>query len=211
MKAIVIDTETINIRDLDAYEISFAVVNLETFEVEKIVSYLIEEVYCSDLYKKAYYYRANKDKYEKMLENEEITIKAASEVREELNRTLKEDGITYVSAFNIKFDLRSLSYTFIKYAGAKNQITFDRLKRLGFKDKMTSHGFRHTASTILHENIHIHGVQSDVIEMQLAHVEKNSVKGVYNKAMYLPERVRLMEWWSGYLDSLKKPQRPALQ
>ncbi len=78
------------------------------------------------------------------------------------------------------------------------------LKRLGFKNVMTSHGFRHTASTFLHENIHRHGVPSDVIEIQLAHVERNSVKGVYNKAMYLPERVRLLEWWSNYLDALKK-------
>lgn len=81
------------------------------------------------------------------------------------------------------------------------------LKRLGFKDKMTSHGFRHTASTMLHENIHKHGVQSEVIEMQLAHVEKNSVKGVYNKALYIPERVRLMEWWSDFVDTLKKPDQ----
>ena len=78
------------------------------------------------------------------------------------------------------------------------------LKRLGFKGVMTSHGFRHTASTLLHENIHKHGVASEVIEMQLAHVEKNAVKGVYNKAMYMPERVRLMEWWSDYIDALKQ-------
>lgn len=76
------------------------------------------------------------------------------------------------------------------------------LKRLGFKDIMTSHGFRHTASTILHENIHNHGIPSDVIEMQLAHVEKNNVKGVYNKALYMKERIELMQWWSNYLDTL---------
>jgi integrase len=78
------------------------------------------------------------------------------------------------------------------------------LKRLGFKDIMTSHGFRHTASTMLHENIHKHKVQSDVIEMQLAHVEKSNVKGVYNKALYTDERIRLMEWWSNFLDELKR-------
>lgn len=77
------------------------------------------------------------------------------------------------------------------------------LVRLGYKGKMTSHGFRHSASTILHEHIHEHGIPSDVIEMQLAHVEKNSVKGVYNKALYMKERVRLMQWWSDYLDEVK--------
>ena len=77
------------------------------------------------------------------------------------------------------------------------------LKRLGFAGVMTSHGFRHSASTFLHENIHKHKVSSDAIEMQLAHVEKNSVKGVYNKALYMDERIRLIEWWSDYLDVLK--------
>lgn len=77
------------------------------------------------------------------------------------------------------------------------------LKRIGFKDIMTSHGFRHTASTFMHENIHKHGVQSDVIEMQLAHVEKSNVKGVYNKALYMEERIRLMQWWSDFLDDLR--------
>lgn len=78
------------------------------------------------------------------------------------------------------------------------------LKRMGFKDLMTAHGFRHTASTLLHENIHNHGVQSDAIEMQLAHVEKNNVKGVYNKALYMSERIRLMKWWSDFIDELKQ-------
>lgn len=77
------------------------------------------------------------------------------------------------------------------------------LKRLGYKDAMTAHGFRHTASTMLHENIHKHGIPSDVIEMQLAHVEKNKVKGTYNKALYMKQRIELMKWWSSYLDFLK--------
>lgn len=78
------------------------------------------------------------------------------------------------------------------------------LKRLGYKDIMTSHGFRHTASTILHENIQKHGIRSDIIEMQLAHTDKNSIRGVYNKALYLQERQELMNWWSDWLDHLKE-------
>ena len=78
------------------------------------------------------------------------------------------------------------------------------LKRLGFDGIMTSHGFRHTASTMLHETIHIHKIPSDVIEMQMIHTEKNSVKGVYNKALYMSERIRLMQWWSDHLDSLQR-------
>ena len=98
-------------------------------------------------------------------------------------------------------------YVFPSPQSTKRQLSDNTLnvalKRLGFKNIMTSHGFRHTASTILHENKHKHGIDSDVIEMQLAHVEQNNVKGVYNKALYMDERVRLMEWWSDFLDDLK--------
>ena len=76
------------------------------------------------------------------------------------------------------------------------------LKRLGFD--ITSHGFRHTASTLLHENIHIHKIPSEVIEMQLAHSVGNNVHRTYNKALYIEERFRLMEWWCKYLTGLKK-------
>ena len=74
------------------------------------------------------------------------------------------------------------------------------LRRLGFtKEKMTSHGFRGIASTLLHEN----GFKSDVIEAQLAHAERNKVKAAYNHAEYLTERTDMMQWWADYLDSLK--------
>jgi len=75
------------------------------------------------------------------------------------------------------------------------------LKRLGFN--LTAHGFRHTASTILHENMHIHQIPSDVIEIQLGHSIGNSVHRTYNKAQYIEERIRLMNWWSDYLIELK--------
>lgn len=67
------------------------------------------------------------------------------------------------------------------------------------KDEMTGHGFRHMASTILHEQ----GWNSDVIERQLAHGERNKVKAAYNHAKYLPERIRMMQAWADYLDSLR--------
>ncbi len=99
------------------------------------------------------------------------------------------------------------SYVFCSPLNTKNPLSDNAinqaLKRLGFKDITVAHGFRHTASTLLHENIHIHKINSDVIEAQLAHV-KNDVRAVYNKANYWDERVRLMNWWSDYLDGLKK-------
>jgi len=75
------------------------------------------------------------------------------------------------------------------------------LKRMGFE--VTAHGFRHTASTLLHENISKHKIHSDAIEMQMAHTVGSSVKQVYNKALYIDERIELMQWWSDYLDELK--------
>ena len=75
------------------------------------------------------------------------------------------------------------------------------LYRLGYKGKMTGHGFRSVASTALNES----GLFSpDAIERQLAHGEKNEVRGAYNRAEYLPERKRIMTWWSDHLEALEK-------
>jgi integrase len=73
------------------------------------------------------------------------------------------------------------------------------LYRLGYKGKMTGHGFRAVASTILNEA----GFQPDVIERQLAHCERNQVRGAYNRAEYLPERKRMMQHWADYLDLIE--------
>lgn len=73
------------------------------------------------------------------------------------------------------------------------------LIRLGYKGIHTAHGFRRSASTILHENKHIHGVHRDAIEMQLAHKIKG-IEGVYNKAEYIEQRIDLMNWWSDLLE-----------
>lgn len=73
------------------------------------------------------------------------------------------------------------------------------LYRLGYKGKMTGHGFRAIASTALNES----GFRADVIERQLAHCERNEVRGAYNRAEYLSERRELMQWWADYLGSVK--------
>lgn len=71
--------------------------------------------------------------------------------------------------------------------------------RMGFKGRMTGHGFRSVASTLLNEQ----GFRSDLIERQLAHAEKNEVRAAYNRAEYLPERTKMMQAWADYLDRLK--------
>ena len=73
------------------------------------------------------------------------------------------------------------------------------LRVMGFtKEQITPHGFRAMFSTIANE----HGWNRDVIERQLAHVEKNAVRGAYNHAEYMPERIKIMQWWADWLDGL---------
>lgn len=72
------------------------------------------------------------------------------------------------------------------------------LYRMGYHSRATGHGFRSTASTILNE----HGFRADVIERQLAHSERNSVRAAYNHAQYLVERREMMQWWADYLDEM---------
>lgn len=95
-------------------------------------------------------------------------------------------------------------YLFHSPRGASRPITEEGLlaglRSLGYeKGTMTIHGFRHTASTLLHELKY----NSDYIEKQLAHEESKSVKATYNHAEYLEERIKLMQEWADYLDSLK--------
>ncbi len=74
------------------------------------------------------------------------------------------------------------------------------LRRMGYeKHEMCVHGFRSLASTLLNER----GYNRDWIERQLAHSERNGVRAAYNYAEYLPERKRMMQEWSDYLDELK--------
>ncbi|MDR2436647.1 MAG: integrase arm-type DNA-binding domain-containing protein [Endomicrobium sp.] len=81
---------------------------------------------------------------------------------------------------------------------------FNAIRSLGFgKDELVLHSFRGIASTLLNENIRVHGIHTDVIEKQLAHSESNKIKGSYNHAEYLEDRVKLMQWWSDYLDKIK--------
>ena len=73
------------------------------------------------------------------------------------------------------------------------------LRAMGYgNNDMTPHGFRGMASTRLNEM----GWSPDVIERQLAHVEKNSVRAAYNHAEYLEERRRMMQAWADWLDGL---------
>ena len=102
-----------------------------------------------------------------------------------------------------KFNTKSL-YVFPGPRNINKSITPDSLRlairRLGIdKDTFTTHSFRSMASTRLNEL----NYRADVIEMQLANAEGNKIRGAYNHAQYLPERVKLMQDWSNYLDKLQ--------
>ena len=79
---------------------------------------------------------------------------------------------------------------------SNNTILF-ALYRLGYKGRMTGHGFRGLASTILHEN----GFEDEHVELQLAHQTRNKVADAYNHAKYLNQRKTMMQWWADYLDA----------
>ena len=70
------------------------------------------------------------------------------------------------------------------------------LARMGYKGIATAHGFRALFSTVANECGH----NPDVIERQLAHIERNEVRAAYHRAAYVAERATLVQWWADYLD-----------
>jgi integrase len=79
-----------------------------------------------------------------------------------------------------------------------NNTILGALEKMGYKGKMTDHGFRGVASTFLHEK----GYESEHIEIQLAHGPDNDVKAAYNHARYLDPRGKMMQDWADYLDKM---------
>jgi integrase len=81
-----------------------------------------------------------------------------------------------------------------------NNTILKALERMGYKGRMTGHGFRGLASTILHEQGYIH----DHIELQLAHAPRNEVSAAYNHALYLEPRTRMMQDWADFLERTQR-------
>lgn len=77
------------------------------------------------------------------------------------------------------------------------------LYRLGYHGRATTHGFRGIASTVLHEA----GFNSDWIELQLAHVDRDKTRAAYNAAQHLVERRRMLQWWADHLDTVRDEKR----
>lgn len=81
------------------------------------------------------------------------------------------------------------------------------LYRMGYRSRMTGHGFRGVASTILHEQ----GWPHEHIELQLAHEERDETSAAYNYALYLKPRAEMMQAWADHLDKLRYRQSDANQ
>ncbi|MDT7534592.1 integrase arm-type DNA-binding domain-containing protein [Sphingobium sp. SA2] len=76
------------------------------------------------------------------------------------------------------------------------------LRRMGYsKEQMTAHGFRTSASSLLNES---GKWNPDAIERALAHMVAGSVRRIYNQSAYWAERVEMAQWWSDYMDELRK-------
>ncbi|MFI5330528.1 MAG: tyrosine-type recombinase/integrase [Desulfobaccales bacterium] len=80
------------------------------------------------------------------------------------------------------------------------------LYRLGYHKRATVHGFRALACTILNET----GFRPDVIERQLAHVERNKIRAAYHRSEYLEERQKMMDWWGACIESMANEQKVVL-
>ncbi len=74
------------------------------------------------------------------------------------------------------------------------------IKNIGFGDMMVGHGVRTMFSTTMNQK----GFNPDAVEVQLAHKDKDAVRGAYNRAEYIEERISMMQSWADYLDNLRK-------
>ena len=103
-----------------------------------------------------------------------------------------EDLRTYTGSYALLFPGRS------DHTKPRSDTVFlMALRRMGYEGRQTGHGFRHIASTILNE----HGFDENHVEAQLSH-KKPGVAGIYNKALYLAQRMKMMQWYSDHLDTL---------
>lgn len=83
------------------------------------------------------------------------------------------------------------------------------LRTLGYdQETITGHGFRATARTMLHERL---GFSPDAIEAQLGHTVPDRLGSAYNRAKHLEERIKMMQAWGDFLDSLKADVKGSLQ
>jgi integrase len=107
-----------------------------------------------------------------------------------------------LQAINGKRDWVFPNQTDSKKAMSNNTILF-ALARLGYKGRMTGHGFRALAMSTIKEKL---GYRHEVVDRQLAHAPRNKVDAAYDRAKFLPERRKMMQQWADYIDALASGQ-----
>jgi integrase len=75
------------------------------------------------------------------------------------------------------------------------------LERMGYKGRMTGHGFRALAMSTIKERL---GYRHEVVDRQLAHAPKDKVASAYDRAQFLAERCKMMQDWADYIDAMAK-------
>lgn len=73
------------------------------------------------------------------------------------------------------------------------------LERMGYKGRMTGHGFRALAMSTIKERL---GYRHEVVDRQLAHAPKDKVASAYDRAQFLLERRKMMQDWADYIDAM---------
>jgi len=105
-----------------------------------------------------------------------------------------------------KMNWRNSRYLFPNARRPSDCITSTTVLRaielMGYKGRVTGHGFRGTASSILHEK----GWLSDAVERQLAHSERKKSKASYDHSEHLQKRAEMMQWWADFLDAKTPPE-----
>jgi integrase len=80
-----------------------------------------------------------------------------------------------------------------------NNTILKALERLGYKGRMTGHGFRALAMTAIKEKLNI---PHEVVDRQLAHAPRSQVDAAYDRSKFLDQRRRMMQRWADYVDGL---------
>jgi len=80
-----------------------------------------------------------------------------------------------------------------------NNTILKALERLGYKGRMTGHGFRSLAMTTIKEKLKY---PHEVVDRQLAHAPRNKVDAAYDRTKYLDDRRKMMQAWANYLDDV---------
>ena len=125
----------------------------------------------------------------KMKRRREHVVPLSRQALAILNELRKRTSSDYVFP-NDRRDDRPMSENAVLYL----------LGRIGYKGRMTGHGFRTVASTWANER----GYIRDAIERQLAHAPDDKVRSAYNRAEYLPERRRMLQDFADWIDSYRQ-------